>query len=707
MSSNTDTSYSVFLEQRNNLYQDPLKHALPRKIYTWVPDDSVYHCQNNVCNSQFSFFNRKHHCRFCGKIFCANCVNNMASIPQDLLSDDSKKGTWNEYISSYLFLKDPSKQKVCISCKALIDFIDSIKKKIEVFRILGLDIEELKKIGEVCKEWQNSANYILSIFREIQYKLPNCEYSDYEKELLWNNVDYLAGHNKYLVHLLKICKTDNDYKETIEISKKKKLISCWTMMCGRTCHNKLTSFDAINLLCHSFKDVGHNDTLRYTSLDYLVCSDKELKCYLPLLVYYLRYDNGTISEFLTKRCINSFELLNALYWELQLYPKDTYHDSVYSDLVNKLKEIFKEPKHHTNLVKILEGYQFVGLMEKVSKAICDDKKKYDEIKDTFSIKGTYTCPLNSNHNIQDLYIEKIKIKDSATKPIIIPCKSTTGLINILYKKEDVRKDQIIMNLIYIINNILKKDENLDLDIVTYNILPTSQNTGLIEIIENSETIYSIQEKLQSTILNYILDNNEEATVKEVRQEFINSTAAYCVINHLFGIGDRHLDNIMITTSGKLFHVDYGYILGNDPILSNPGIRITPEMVDAIGGLSSKNYQKFTDLCSRIYGCLRRNIDIFINMLTILPKISDLKMTPDDIKSLLIKRFIPGETSINANLHLVSQLEKQNYMDKIKDWCHYHSKEQTINSAFNRLTFAVANLVISNMPDDNKKSQIKE
>jgi len=45
----------------------------------WAPDDQVTQCR--LCEKEFNLARRKHHCRKCGEIFCAQCSDNTMSLP--------------------------------------------------------------------------------------------------------------------------------------------------------------------------------------------------------------------------------------------------------------------------------------------------------------------------------------------------------------------------------------------------------------------------------------------------------------------------------------------------------------------------------------------------------------------------------------------------------------------------------------------------
>jgi phosphatidylinositol kinase/protein kinase (PI-3 family) len=134
---------------------------------------------------------------------------------------------------------------------------------------------------------------------------------------------------------------------------------------------------------------------------------------------------------------------------------------------------------------------------------------------------------------------------------------------------------------------------------------------------------------------------------------------------LLGIGDRHLDNLLLTpqgmhigksaasvaaplwdalslalkkddvhrffvSSGNLFHIDFGYILGRDPKPFPPPMKLCKEMVDAMGGTGSIHYGKFKSLCYTAFIILRKSANLILNLFALMVEanVPDIKIEPD-------------------------------------------------------------------------------
>ena len=319
-----------------------------------------------------------------------------------------------------------------------------------------------------------------------------------------------------------------------------------------------------------------------------------------------------------------------------------------------------------------------------------------------SLFDNLRIPTHPQLTSKAVLIDQIKIKDSASRPLYIPLKCHhQGLKKdceyyLLYKFEDVRQDQQVIKTIRLMNLILSQELKLetpvdhqDLKIITYQVLPTSSRSGLIEIIPNCATLFEIEKEF--TIFNYILENNRQADLSadQLRQRFLKSCAAYCVITYLLGVGDRHLDNIMVTKSGFLFHIDYGFIVGSDPKpMTHPTMRITSGMVDALGGPQSQYYKDFIQLSQKIHHCLRRRMGIFVTLLRLLvqiePPIQRSKLSLESLENELLKRFMYGENYEEAQMQLEVQISSssQSYNEAVIDFFHYHQREKTLKGIVN-------------------------
>ena len=89
-------------------------------------------------------------------------------------------------------------------------------------------------------------------------------------------------------------------------------------------------------------------------------------------------------------------------------------------------------------------------------------------------------------------------------------------------------------------------------------------------------------------------------------------AGYSLATYILGIGDRHMDNLMLQENGKLFHIDFSYILGQDPKPWPAPMRLNTFMINGMGGVSSKLFKQFYRHICTAFIALQKSSRILIN-----------------------------------------------------------------------------------------------
>jgi len=106
----------------------------------------------------------------------------------------------------------------------------------------------------------------------------------------------------------------------------------------------------------------------------------------------------------------------------------------------------------------------------------------------------------------------------------------------------------------------------------------------------------------------------EAIHRQMKNNFTRSLAGYCVVSYLLGVGDRHRHNIMLTHDGKIFNIDFGWCLGQDPKPFQPALRLDDFLISGLGGKGSNRYNTFINLANKAFNVLRRHVSTFTALL---------------------------------------------------------------------------------------------
>jgi len=283
---------------------------------------------------------------------------------------------------------------------------------------------------------------------------------------------------------------------------------------------------------------------------------------------------------------------------------------------------------------------------------------------------------------------------------------------LLKGREDLRLDQRAMQFFQLINSFL--DQQLP-KIVTYFVMPLSTNAGLIQWIQDSDTMskiirdyfashgkspdedkkkmtsYSISSvdsllpiqryevltkisaETSSAVLNevfWLSSVDSEKWLKKVEQ-FSKTSAVMSIVGYILGLGDRHPSNLMIHRyRGTVIHIDLGdcFEVTKERVLFPEFIpfRLTRYMVYALGpGGVKGTFFKMCDILMKTLRKRRESIMAVLEIFVYAPVVQGCQF-PKREKTFSLTSFLESGESIESSNHNPDEELAINRITRISD-----------------------------------------
>eukprot|EP01059_Diplonema_ambulator_P006316 TRINITY_DN16053_c0_g1_i2.p1 TRINITY_DN16053_c0_g1~~TRINITY_DN16053_c0_g1_i2.p1 ORF type:complete len:875 (+),score=168.21 TRINITY_DN16053_c0_g1_i2:71-2695(+) len=242
-----------------------------------------------------------------------------------------------------------------------------------------------------------------------------------------------------------------------------------------------------------------------------------------------------------------------------------------------------------------------------------------------------TAPIFPEVDFIGMRDDDVHFFKSAKKPMALSFTRPLGNppVRIMYKSgDDIRQDQLVQQIVGLIDTLLKQD-GLDLMLTPYKCLATSINEGMVELVPDVVPLQEVIGSIHEHLRRFNRDEKGEFQLsKECLDTWVRSNAGYAIITFVLGIGDRHLENLLVTNDGRIVHIDFGFILGRDPKPFPPPLKLRKEMVDAMGGTESARFNEFKKLCCGSFNIIRKHAALIINMMAMMVDANIPDLTSD-------------------------------------------------------------------------------
>ena len=323
-----------------------------------------------------------------------------------------------------------------------------------------------------------------------------------------------------------------------------------------------------------------------------------------------------IEEQRIKNIISKFRQFNPLEFDRSKNSKTIFESASSKSFLESSMKIST-----TSAKKLLEE------IPENEEEITEEKKK--EIEE--EMKREEIVVKNKNINMEAL--RKVFGESFSQKGKNIKKRSLFGKLNshkifrcIIKTHEDLRQEQFATQLINEFYQIFQL-EKTGLWLNTYEIISTGNDSGLVEMVNDSLSLDQLKHKadnisLSDFFLHYFGNGNQNSnSYKIAMKNYIASLAGYSLVCYFLQIKDRHNGNILIDNKGHLIHIDFGFLLSNAPgkgiKFETAPFKLSKDLLDVMGGINGKYMDEFKKIMKKGFTAVnkhRHKISILVEMM---------------------------------------------------------------------------------------------
>jgi phosphatidylinositol 4-kinase len=267
--------------------------------------------------------------------------------------------------------------------------------------------------------------------------------------------------------------------------------------------------------------------------------------------------------------------------------------------------------------------------------------------------------ISENSYLDDQFFVSMAFGESwASKRARVKAASPDGnrsgwdLLSMIVKSNDDLRQEVCMVQFIEMCQVIFREAGLDLWLEPYGIISTTSSTGLIETLTDALSLDALKKKDGYISLAHHFQSSyghDAARLLQAKHSFVTSLAAYSLVCYVFQIKDRHNGNILLDTEGHLIHIDYGFILGIAPggsfSIETAPFKLTPEMVEVMGGVDGALFDEFAALFAGGFFALQLNVERIMALVEIMAEQSRYPCFQATDRSVILQRLrarlLPG------------------------------------------------------------------